>query len=71
MVTIYSTDQEIIAKAFQEELMKIADAKKNLSATTVKTLGLVGAGALGYRTVSQANQDRKLGRSMRMQQQGY
>ncbi len=64
--------REAIAAAFQDELMKIADASGGkLSPTTLKTLGLVGAGAMGYRTVSQANQDRRLGRTMRLQQQNY
>lgn len=64
--------QEIIASAFQDELMKIAEVRGGkLSPTTLKTLGLVGAGAMGYRTMSQANQDRRLGRTMRLQQQNY
>lgn len=64
--------QEILAAAFQDELMKIAEiGGRKLSPTTLKTLGLVGAGAIGYRTMSQANQDRRLGRTMRLQQQNY
>ncbi len=64
--------QEVVAAAFQDEIMKIAEARGGkLSPTTLKTLGLVGAGAVGYRTVSQANQDRRLGRTMRLQQQNY
>lgn len=64
--------KETIAAAFQDELMKIAEAGGGkLSPTTLKTLGLVGAGAMGYRTASQANQDRRLGRTMRLQQQNY
>ena len=66
-----SNYQEAIAAAFQDELMKIAEAKAGkLSPTTLKTIGLIGAGALGYKTVSQANQDRRMGRTMRLQQ-GY
>jgi hypothetical protein len=62
--------QQAIADAFQDELQKIAEVRSGkLSATTVKTLGLVGAGALGYRAVSQANQDRRMGKAMRVQQQ--
>lgn len=64
--------QEVIAAAFQDEIMKLAEAGGGkLSPTTLKTLGLVGAGAVGYRTMSQANQDRRLGRTMRLQQQNY
>lgn len=61
--------QEIMASAFQDQLMKNAEAQAaKLSPTTVKTLGLLGAGALGYKTISQANNDRRMGRSMRVQQ---
>lgn len=66
--------QEAIAAAFQDELMKIKSAEAGsgkLSPTTIKTVGLLGAGALGYHTMTQANQDRKLGRTMRLQQQNY
>lgn len=66
-----SNYQEAVAAAFQDELMKIAEAKAGkLSPTTLKTIGLIGAGAVGYKTVSQANQDRRMGRTMRLQQ-GY
>lgn len=66
--------QEIIATAFQDELVKIKSAEAaggKLSPTTLKTIGLLGAGAMGYHTVTQANQDRKIGRTMRLQQQNY
>ena len=63
---------QAIAAAFQDELSKIAEARAGkLSPTTLKTIGLIGTGALGYKAVSQANQDRKMGRAMRMQQQNY
>lgn len=63
--------QEAIAAAFQDELVKIAEHKSALlSPATVKALGFAGAGALGYHTVTQANKDRRLGKTMRMQQ-GY
>jgi hypothetical protein len=66
--------QETIAAAFQDELMKIKSAEATggkLSPTTLKTIGLIGAGAMGYKTVSQANDDRRMGRTMRLQQQNY
>jgi hypothetical protein len=65
--------EQIMAVAFADELMKIKSAEAasgKLSPTTLKTVGLLGAGALGYHTVSQANNDRKMGRQMRLQQ-GY
>lgn len=71
-VPMPSQYQEIIAAAFQDELVKIAEIKAGkLSPTTIKTLGLMGAGAVGYKAVSQANQDRRMGRTMRLQQQNY
>lgn len=64
--------QQAIADAFQDEMLKIAEASGGkLSPTTIKTVGLLGAGALGYKAVSQANQDRRMGRAMRLQQQNY
>ncbi len=66
--------QEAIAAAFQDELMKIKSAEASggkLSPATLKTIGLIGTGALGYKAVSQANDDRRLGRTMRIQQQNY
>jgi hypothetical protein len=63
--------QEVMAAAFQDQIMKNAEAKQaGLSPTTIKTLGLLGAGALTYRAATQANDDRRMGRTMRMQQ-GY
>jgi hypothetical protein len=54
--------------------MKIKSAEASggkLSPATLKTIGLIGTGALGYKAVSQANDDRRLGRTMRIQQQNY
>lgn len=63
--------QEVMAGAFVDELQKIARQKVAMSHTTAKTLGLVGAGAVGWEAVTRANNDRRLGRQMRLQQQGY
>lgn len=63
--------QERMAAAFQDELVKIAQEKAaKLSPATWKLLGVAGAGALGYEAVRRANQDRRMGRAMRIQQ-GY
>ena len=62
---------QTMAEAFEDELKKIAEAKiAGLTPSQMKTLGLVGAGALGFETIRRANQDRRMGRVMRMQQ-GY
>lgn len=63
--------QEVMAGAFADELQKIARQKVAMSTGTAKALGLVGAGALGWGALTRANDDRRLGRQMRLQQQGY
>lgn len=61
---------EVLTSAFEDELVKIAKQKIAVSANTLKTLGLMGAGAIGVETIRRANQDRRMGRAMRIQQ-GY
>lgn len=63
--------QEVMAGAFADELQKIARQKVAMSAGTAKALGLVGVGAVGWGALTRANDDRRLGRQMRLQQQGY
>lgn len=65
--------QEALVRAFEDELEKIAQIKSAVSKDTMKTVGLVGAGAVGMETMRRANNDRKMGRIMRIQQgqQGY
>ena len=65
--------EEAMAAAFEDEMQKIAESKVSaMTPQTMKALGLVGAGALGYETIRKANQDRKIGRTVRLQQQqGY
>lgn len=65
--------QEAVIQAFEDELEKIAQIKSAISKQTMKTVGLIGAGAVGTETLRRANNDRKMGRIMRIQQgqQGY
>lgn len=60
--------QEAVIQAFEDELEKIA-----ISKDTLKTVGLVGAGAVGAETLRRADKDRRMGKMMRIQQsqQGY
>lgn len=62
--------QEIMAAAFEDELEKLAQEKTSMSHATMKTVGLVGAGAVGAETLRRAERDRRTGRMVRMQQ-GY
>lgn len=67
-----SQTAERIALAFEDEMRKIAQTKQALSVGTAKTLGLLGAGAVGAEALRRAERDRRLGRTVRMQQgQGY
>jgi hypothetical protein len=62
---------EIMAAAFEDEMQKIAAEKvAALSPQAAKTLGTAGAAVLGWEALRKANQDRKMGRAMRLQQ-GY
>ena len=45
-----------------------AEAEKTSGAKSLAALGLIGLGALGTHALGKANQDRKLGRQMRLQQ---
>jgi lactate dehydrogenase-like 2-hydroxyacid dehydrogenase len=56
---------ETMAAAFEDELEKIA-----MTSSTAKTIGLIGAGAIGAETIRRAEKDRRMGRMMRLQQ-GY
>lgn len=60
------TYEDAIINAFEDELQKIAVMKKE----HLKTLGLVGAGAIGAESIRRAENDRRMGRAMRLQQ-GY
>lgn len=60
-----------MAVSFQDELVKIADAKAALNLAkvkpTAKTLAIAGGGALGFEAIRRANEDRRLGRQYRLQ----
>jgi lactate dehydrogenase-like 2-hydroxyacid dehydrogenase len=62
---------EIMASAFEDELRKIATAKVPSKMPSLKTMGLVGAGAVGYETLRRAERDRRMGRAMRIQNNAY
>jgi len=60
---------ERMTVSFEDELVKIATCKlKVAGAAGYKTMGLLGAGALGFHLLSKVNRDRRLGRQLRMQQ---
>lgn len=62
---------EILAEAFEDEMKKIASSKlAGLTPEQIKSLGLLGIGAAGFQVLRQANDDRKTGRAVRVQQ-GY
>ncbi len=69
MPTPYHT---VIVEAFEDELKKIAEAKGlGLLAKNKKNLGIAAAGAVGYEGLRRANEDRKVGRMVRKQNQGF
>lgn len=57
-----------MASAFQDELTKIAEAKLAAGGKIPKAVPLMAAGAVGWEAVRRANQDRKIGRQVRLQQ---
>ena len=63
-------DLDVMCTSFEDELQKIAQAKQAASGKALLGLG-AGAGILGYEVLRRANEDRKLGRSVRKQQQGF
>lgn len=54
---------DAIITAFEDELIKIAGVTP-----LQKTLGLMAAGGITFETLRRANQDRRMGRAMRIQQ---
>jgi hypothetical protein len=65
------TYEEIFASAFEDEIVKIGQAKVAALTPFQKTLGTMVAGGVGYEVLRRANQDRKMGRVMRVQQGAY
>jgi hypothetical protein len=64
-------ENESVSNKTPSEVFK-ADVEKLSAAGTgkaMKTLGLMGAGAGTYHVARKANEDRKLGRQVRLQQQ--
>lgn len=55
--------EDILIDAFQDELQKIA-----LDIKTVKKVAPLAAGAVAWEGVRRANEDRKLGKQLRLQQ---
>lgn len=65
---------DVMANAFEDELKKIAEAKVVKVAnkgSLAKFLIPAAIGAAGYETIRRANQDRRMGRAMRVQQGAY
>lgn len=62
---------DVMANAFQSELRKIASQKESGLADLAKNKYLLGgaAGILGFKQLEKAEQDRRLGRRLRMQSQ--
>lgn len=64
------TYEDILASAFENELTKIAKSKLSSLTPIQKAIGLMAAGGITYETIRRANEDRRMGRTMRLQQ-GY
>ena len=68
---------DTLTAAFQDELIKIAQIRLASATQTTgikpshKFLGAAVAGGLAYESLRRANQDRRMGRTMRLQQQGF
>lgn len=63
--------EDVLSAAFEDELTKIAKDKLSALTPFQKALGLMAAGGVAYETVRRSNQDRRMGRAMRLQQSGY
>ena len=61
---------DVLAAAFQDELVKIASEKQKRAGAGKVLLPMV-AGAAGFELLRRANQDRRMGRAMRAQQGSY
>jgi len=65
------TYEEVLASAFEDELTKIAKDKLSGLTGFQKALGLMAGGAVTYEALRRGNQDRRMGRAMRLQQGQY
>jgi len=63
--------EDTLASAFEDELVKIAHIKLSGLTQAQKALGLMAAGGITYEVLRRANQDRRMGRAMRVQQGVY
>jgi len=63
--------EDVLASAFENELVKIARSKLSGLTPFQKALGLMAAGGVTYETARRANHDRRMGRAMRLQQGSY
>lgn len=57
---------DIMAEAFQDELVKIAQAKGK--AGLARKAAPIAAGIAGYEVLRRAERDRRMGRAVRLQQ---
>lgn len=65
------TYESSFVTAFEDELVKIGQAKLAALTPFHKALGLMAAGGIGYEALRRANEDRRMGRAMRVQQGAY
>jgi hypothetical protein len=65
------TYEDVLASAFEDELTKLAQDKLSALTPLQKALGLMAAGGVAYETARRANSDRRMGRVMRLQNQGF
>lgn len=63
-----TTYEDVLTAAFEDELTKIGQAKVASLTPFQKAIGLMAAGGIGYETLRRANEDRRMGRTMRIQQ---
>jgi hypothetical protein len=63
-----TTPTDVVEKAIAGPGTEKTSGMAMPSATAMKTLGLVGLGAGGYHLLRKANEDRRLGRQVRVQQ---
>ncbi len=64
------TFDDTLYDSFQNELSKIAKAMSSSLSPIQKNLMVAAGGAASYEALRRANQDRKMGRMMRIQQGG-
>lgn len=63
--------EDVLASAFEDELTKIAQAKLAELKPWHKVVGLMLAGGAAHESLRRANEDRRMGRAMRIQQGSF